>query len=69
MHVLQNACDVVGTKKDVVFMPITSTKAYEIVESLVCEKKPVICMPVLSVLKDCLKDKLIFSGKHEEINN
>ena len=56
-------------KKDVVFMRLSPLPKHMKLLNPVCEKEPVICMPVLGVLKDCLKDKLIFSGKHEEINN
>ena len=37
MHVLK--CDVVDTKKEVVFVSITSTETYEVGKSLVCERK------------------------------
>ena len=38
-HVIQD-CDVNDTKKEVVFVTITSTKTYEVAESLICERKP-----------------------------
>ena len=32
-------CDLVDTKKELVFVSITSTKTYEVGKSLVCERK------------------------------
>ena len=39
MHACVKECDVIDTMKGVVFVSITSTKAYEVGESLVCERK------------------------------
>ena len=39
MHACVKECDVVDTKKEVLFMSITFTKTYEVGESLIFERK------------------------------
>ena len=41
MHACGKECYVTDTKKEVVFMSITSTKTYEVGESLICKEKSI----------------------------